>query len=159
MRIERIAANRLNAAEYNPRLDIGPGDPEYEKLKRSMQEFGYITPIVWNNVTGNVVGGHQRLKVLLDLGETEINCVVVSLDADREKLLNLALNKISGIWDEDKLKELLGSLSGDVFDVKLTGFDDRELKALFPKARDSEKRESGDKPAGTHICPRCGFTW
>ena len=103
MLIEKIPAAQLNPAAYNPRRDLKPGDKEYEKLKRSISEFGYVEPVIWNKTTGNVVGGHQRLKVLLDLGQTEVDCVVVELDDKREKALNLALNKIQGDWDENKL--------------------------------------------------------
>ncbi|HOR78805.1 MAG TPA: ParB N-terminal domain-containing protein, partial [Anaerolineaceae bacterium] len=107
MLIEKIPAAKLNPAAYNPRKDLKPGDKEYEKLKRSIAEFGYVEPIIWNKTTGNVVGGHQRLKVLLDLGQTEIDCVIVELDDKREKALNLALNKIQGDWDEAKLASLM----------------------------------------------------
>ena len=71
MNIQKIRAELLNPATYNPRKDLKPGDKEYEKLKRSIEEFGYVEPVIWNQKTGNVVGGHQRLKVLLDLGQTE----------------------------------------------------------------------------------------
>jgi ParB-like chromosome segregation protein Spo0J len=107
MNIQKISVEKLNPAVYNPRKDLKPGDKEYEKLKRSIEEFGYVEPVIWNQKTGNVVGGHQRLKVLLDLGQTEIDCVVVDLDLQREKALNLALNKIQGEWDENKLAELM----------------------------------------------------
>ncbi len=93
MNIQKISVEKLNPAVYNPRKDLKPGDKEYEKLKRSIEEFGYVEPVIWNQKTGNVVGGHQRLKVLLDLGQTEIDCVVVDLDPQREKALNLALNR------------------------------------------------------------------
>jgi len=85
MNIQKISVEKLNPAVYNPRKDLKPGDKEYEKLKRSIEEFGYVEPVIWNQKTGNVVGGHQRLKVLLDLGQTEIDCVVVDLDPQREK--------------------------------------------------------------------------
>ncbi|AST58374.1 DNA (Cytosine-5-)-methyltransferase [Thermoanaerobacterium thermosaccharolyticum] len=123
MNIQKISVEKLNPAEYNPRMDLKPGDKEYEKLKRSIEEFGYVEPVIWNQKTGNVVGGHQRLKVLLDLGQTEIDCVVVDLDLQREKALNLALNKIQGEWDENKLAELMAELDAGAFDVSLTGFD------------------------------------
>jgi len=97
----------LNPAKYNPRKDLQPGDPEYEKLLRSVEEFGYVEPIIWNERTGNIVGGHQRFKVLSQIGYTEIECVVVNLDEQREKALNVALNKISGEWDLSKLTDLL----------------------------------------------------
>jgi ParB-like chromosome segregation protein Spo0J len=83
--VQKIAIEKLKAAEYNPRIALKAGDKEYEKLKRSIQEFGFVEPIVWNSKTGNVVGGHQRLTVLKDLGECEIDCVVVDLDGQKEK--------------------------------------------------------------------------
>jgi len=76
MVIEKIPIEKLIPADYNPRKDLKPGDAEYEKLKRSIKEFGYVEPIIWNKTTGNVVGGHQRLKVLLADGVKEIDCVV-----------------------------------------------------------------------------------
>lgn len=131
MLIERIQTDRLIPADYNPRKDLKPGDPEYEKLKRSLEEFGYVEPVIWNKTTSHVVGGHQRLKVLLDMGITEVECVVVEMDADKEKALNVALNKISGDWDKDKLALLIADLQGADFDVSLTGFDPGEIDDLF----------------------------
>ena len=98
MKIERRKVDELKAAEYNPRKDLRPGDAEYEKLKRSIQEFGYVDPVIWNKRTGTVVGGHQRLKVMKDLGYEEVDCVVVDLDEKKEKALNIALNKISASY-------------------------------------------------------------
>lgn len=133
MDIRKIEAARLNPAAYNPRKALKPGDKEYEKLKRSITEFGYVEPVIWNETTGNVVGGHQRLRVLHDLGHTEIDCVVVSLDSQKEKALNLALNKIQGDWDETKLAALMADLDAGAFDVSLTGFDASEVDALLNK--------------------------
>ncbi len=90
-----------------------------------------MEPVIFNRLTGNVVGGHQRLKVLLALGHTEIDCVVVEFDAQREKALNIALNKIQGEWDEDKLAELMAELDVGAFDVSLTGFDATEIDELL----------------------------
>lgn len=131
MQIEKIQTDRLIPADYNPRKDLKPGDPEYEKLKRSIEQFGYVEPVIWNKTTGRVVGGHQRLKVLLDMGITEVECVVIEMDEEKEKALNLALNKISGDWDKDKLALLIADLQGTDFDVSLTGFEPAELDALF----------------------------
>ncbi len=133
MRIQRIKAERLNPAAYNPRKDLKPGDKEYEKLKRSIEEFGCVELIVWNKRTGNVVSGHQRLKILLEYGHTEIDCVVVDLDEQREKALNIALNKIQGEWDENKLAEVMADLDAGAFDVSLTGFDAAEIDELLNK--------------------------
>lgn len=131
MQIEKKQVADLKAAAYNPRKDLQPGDPEYEKLKRSIQEFGYVEPVIWNKRTGNVVGGHQRLKVLKDLGHTEVDCVVVDLDENKEKALNIALNKISGEWDTDLLANLLRDLDGQGYDITFTGFDMAEAQELF----------------------------
>lgn len=131
MEIQKIPVARLSPAAYNPRTDLKPGDKEYEKLKRSILEFGYVEPVIWNRQTENVVGGHQRLKVMIDLGQTEIDCVVVDLDLQREKALNIALNKIQGDWDETKLAQIMADFDADSFDVSLTGFDASEVEALL----------------------------
>lgn len=122
MNIQKLPVAKLKAAKYNPRRDLRPGDPEYEKLKRSITEFGYVEPVIWNKATGNVVGGHQRLKVLLDMGQSDIDCVVVELDPQKEKALNVALNKVTGAWDNDKLVLLIEELVAADFDVSLTGY-------------------------------------
>ena len=131
MIIEKIKTDILNPAEYNPRKDLKEGDPEYEKLKRSISEFGYVEPVIWNKQTGNVVGGHQRLKVLAAMGETEVDCVVVELTPEKEKALNIALNKVTGAWDNDKLALLITDLSDSAFDLSLTGFEPAEIDKLF----------------------------
>lgn len=134
MVVEKRSVNELLPAEYNPRKALRPGDPEYEKLKRSIQQFGYVEPVIWNKRTGKVVGGHQRLTVLKDLGYTEIECVIVDMDPTQEKALNVALNKISGAWDMLKLQDLFKDLQGSNFDVTLTGFDAVEIDNLFKDA-------------------------
>ena len=131
MQIEKKNVKELLPADYNPRKDLKPGDPEYEKLKRSIEQFGYVEPVIWNEQTGRVVGGHQRLKVLTDMGITEVDVVVVSLSDEKEKALNIALNKISGAWDNEKLALVIADLQGTDFDVSLTGFDPEELDDLF----------------------------
>ena len=141
MIIEKKNAADLLPAEYNPRKDLKPGDLEYEKLKRSIEQFGYVEPVIWNKATGRVVGGHQRLKVLMDMGITEVDCVVVDMPEDKEKALNIALNKISGEWDKDKLSLLIADLQGVDFDVSLTGFDPAEIDDLF---KDSHKVKDDD---------------
>ena len=131
MIIEKKNTADLLPADYDPRKDLKPGDAEYEKLKRSIEQFGYVEPVIWNKTTGRVVGGHQRLKVLMDMGMTKVDCVVVEMDEDKEKALNIALNKISGDWDKDKLALLIADLQGADFDVSLTGFEPAEIDDLF----------------------------
>ena len=131
MRIKQIAISDLTPADYNPRKDLQPGDTDYEKLRRSLTEFGYVEPVIWNKTTGNIVGGHQRLKVLADLGYKTVDCVVVELDETREKALNVVLNKISGDWDNSKLALLIADLDASDFEVELTGFDESEIQQLI----------------------------
>ena len=134
MIIEKKYTADLLPADYNPRKDLKPGDAEYEKLKRSIEQFGYVEPVIWNKTTGRVVGGHQRLKVLMNLSFTEVDCVVVELSEEKEKALNVALNKISGDWDKDKLALLISDLQGADFDVSLTGFEPAEIDDLFKES-------------------------
>ena len=155
MRIERKRIAELIPAPYNPRKDLQVYDEEYEKLRRSLQEFGYVEPVIWNERTGYVVGGHQRLKVLRQLGETEIDCVIVDLPPEREKALNVALNKISNKWDMGKLNDLLEDLQETDIDITLTGFSTDELEELskveidepvdepYDDSRKRENREQG----------------
>ena len=128
MEFKSININELKPAEYNPRIDLKPGDKEFEKIRKSIEEFGYVDPVIANK-DGTIIGGHQRYKVLKDMGFTEIQCVIVDVDKDKEKALNIALNKISGDWDKDKLKVLLSELQG-IGLAEITGFDIAELGML-----------------------------
>lgn len=141
MNIQKISVNQIKAAKYNPRKDLKKGDIEYEKLLRSIEEFGYVEPVIWNERTGNIVGGHQRFKVLLALGAKEVDCVVVDMDDQREKALNIALNKISGEFDIPLLTDLLKDIGESGFDVSLTGFDGIEIDELFKDKTDSNIKE------------------
>ncbi len=132
--VREIEISKLNAAPYNPRIHLMPGMAEYEKLKNSIIEFGNVEPIVWNERTGNVVGGHQRLTVLIDLGYKEVPCSVVDLDEAEEKLLNIALNKIKGAWDYDKLEELLSGFDYEV--ASISGFSEDEIVVLLASNED-----------------------
>lgn len=146
MEIRRVPAHLLNPAAYNPRKDLQPGDPEYEKLGRSIERFGYVEPIVWNERTGNVVGGHQRLKWMLAEGEREFDVSVVNLSPSEEKALNIALNKISGDWDEERLAALLQELAEDnTIDEALTGFDPDEIDDIIAGITEEEPQNFRDK--------------
>ena len=131
MDIQVMQLESLNPAPYNPRKDLKPTDPEFEKLKASIESFGYVEPIIVNKRTGRVVGGHQRLKVLKALGKEEAECVVVDLAESDEKALNVALNKVSGEWDDEKLDALMKELAETDLDITLTGFDAKELEKMF----------------------------
>ena len=131
MNIQTLSIDRINPAPYNPRKDLQPHDSEYQKLVKSVDEFGLVEPLVWNQCTGNLVGGHQRFKVLVARGDHEVDVSVVDLPLEKEKALNIALNKISGDWDPRKLAELLDDLV-DVpdLDLEVTGFEVDEARDL-----------------------------
>jgi len=143
MEIVKMKLSELNPAEYNPRKALKPGDPAYEKLKASILSFGNVEPIVWNRSTGNVVGGHQRLRVLLDLGVTESEVSVVELSEVDERRLNIALNKITGEWDDEKLTSLLAELTAGGVDVYPTGFDEQELSSMFADLTKATAHDDG----------------
>lgn len=120
----------LNPAAYNPRVELKPGDPEYEALKRSILTFGNVEPIVWNERTGNLVGGHQRRNVMLAEGIEEDTVGVVDLDEEDEKILNVLLNKVKGIWDVSKLVALIDEIKAAGGDPTLTGFTELEIQLM-----------------------------
>lgn len=142
MNLQRIAVERLKPAKYNPRKDLKPGDPAYEKIKLSLKTYGYVDPVIWNEVTGNIVGGHQRFKVLTAEGATEIDCVVVHIeDPQAEKALNIALNKAVGEWEPVALAELLQDLQASGYHMDATGFDAAEIDDLFSKVHDKDVKD------------------
>lgn len=137
MQIETVAIERIKTASYNPRVDLKPGDVAYERLKRSIEEFDLVEPLVWNRRTSHLVGGHQRLTILRSQGITEVEVSVVDLSPAREKALNVALNNpnLAGDWDLTKLNDLIGELQSlPGIDATLTGFDDSEIRALVFEA-------------------------
>lgn len=130
MRIETRPLTEVEFARYNPRKELQPGDDEWERIEKSIDTFGLVQPLVLNERTGRLVGGHQRAKILLARGETHAEFVLVDLDEPMEKALNVALNNpdIGGVWDNEKLNELLFELEQHGFDVTLTGFDTDDLE-------------------------------
>ena len=144
--LEEIQITDIIPSEYNPRRI---SEEEYDKLAKSLNSFGVVDPIIVNLRNNHIIGGHQRYDVLHeqyiqdntkysklhllrlgDIGWVFPDTQLKVKSDDHEKALNLALNKISGEWDEPKLKPLLEDLSLKGFDIELTGFDEPELKEL-----------------------------
>ena len=141
MEWKNLSVDALRPAAYNPRKKLKAGDKEYEKIKNSILEFGYVEPIIVN-YDMTVIGGHQRLTVLKDLGYTEVQCVVVHIeDEHKVKALNIALNKITGAWNEQLLADLLVDLQSVDFNTDLTGFDAPEIEQLFSKVHNKDIKE------------------
>ena len=138
--LKMLSVSVLKPAEYNPRKKLKKGDKEYEKIKKSIEEFGFADPLVVNSDM-TVIGGHQRLTLAKDLGYTEVPCAVVDVDKTREKALNIALNKITGSWDEAMLADLITDLKEADYDLDYTGFDAPEIDALFSTAYDKNVKE------------------
>lgn len=136
MNIKRIRLDDIKPASYNPRKQLKPGEKEYEALKASISRWSLVEPLVVNLRTGNLVGGHQRYNVLRDLGYTEAEAVVVDFDDKQEKLLNVALNRIEGQWDYEKLQDLFRDFGAE--DIFATGYTDGELKILFGDMEDED---------------------
>jgi DNA modification methylase len=129
MDLKMVPIEKLKPAAYNPRRPLKPGDPEFEKLKRSIQEFGHVYPVVVNKDM-TIIGGHQTVSVLKALGYKSVQASVVDLNKAKEKILNVALNKISGEWDFEKLSELMIEINSEV-DISLTGFDETEINRII----------------------------
>lgn len=187
MDFEDIKLTDIVPAEYNPRRI---SEDEFKSLSNSIAEFGLVDPIIINLNNNKIIGGHQRYDVLMnehlnnnemydtlkliklgDIGWVFSEDSLTVKDESHEKALNIALNKISGEWDNEKLQELFVDLDMSGFDVNLTGFDDIEIKhlkfendILFDEDGDFELRESDladieeeeDETAPKYItCPYC----
>jgi DNA modification methylase len=131
MHIQTVPISQIQRARYNPRKTLKPGDPAYDQLRKAVETFGLVEPLVWNQRSGNLVGGHQRLSVLEERGDVEVEVSVVDLAPRDEKALNLALNKHVGEWDFGALADMLTELHASDFDMEVAGFSEKELKELM----------------------------
>jgi len=127
--IRVLPIEQLRPAPYNPRK--GLTGRVYRKLEQSLKEFGLVEPLVWNERTGNVVGGHARLSILKSMGVTHVPVSVVHLSDAREKALNVVLNnqEAQGRYDPSLLADLLDELE-ELPELALTGFEPGDLPAL-----------------------------
>lgn len=159
MEFKRIAIDLLIPASYNPRKKLKSGDSEFEKIKSSINEFGYVEPVIVNKDM-TVIGGHQRVSVLKDLGYTDIDCVVIDIDKTKEKALNIALNKISGQWDKQLLANLIKDLQEIDYDTNFTGFEPPEIDELFNDILPKGVKEDGfDEAPPENPVSRQGDVW
>ena len=139
--VDYVGLDHLRPDPFNPRR---MSDAELDALTRSIQEFGLVDPIIARRDDHAVIGGHQRLLAARRLGMESVPVVFLDLSAEQAKLLNLALNRIGGNWDQELLARLLSDLN-DVQDVDLTflGFAEDEIKNLL---RTLDSREKRDRP-------------
>lgn len=172
--IKRMKLILLKMAEYNPRKI---SDDAFGGLGASLNKFGLMVPIVWNKRTGNIVGGHQRYKHLIERGETETDVVVVDLDGNEEVALNITLNNpnIRGQFTSDvtRLLKICEAQVGSIFnDIKLNELfkrmDFEEEKEKKPREKDNKKddshipeniKEDGVVLDAIITCPKCSSKW
>jgi DNA modification methylase len=136
--IDQVDIERLHPDGANPRKI---SDAEIEALTRSIVEFGLIDPIIARREDGMVIGGHQRLVAARKAGLTAVPVVFLDISVERARLLNVALNKISGTFDEELLARMLADLKVADLDLTLTGFGEDELDKLLKSLDVREKRE------------------
>ena len=129
MKIEQVDVDSLKPASYNPRsIDA----EEMASLKRSLKQFGFVDPAIIRKKDKMIIGGHQRVAAAKELGFETVPVIIMDVTANDAKLLNVALNKISGDWDDIKLANLLKELKYDSsVDELLTGFSEEELDTLL----------------------------
>lgn len=174
----------LNPAEYNPRRI---SDEAFAGLGNSISRFGLLANIVWNKRTGNIVGGHQRYRHLLEMGETETDVIVVDLDDNDEVALNITLNnkEVRGDFTKDVMEQLrvsevqLGSAFGNLGLLDLyeylqgRGFDKKKKEKKTTGStpgethdgpgdgdgKDPEPPKDDGKPQAVITCPKCRSQW
>ena len=139
LQIAQVPISDLHPDPANPRRI---SDAELEALTRSIREFGLVDPIIARHADKMVIGGHQRLLAARKLGYKTVPVIFVDLPPEKAKLLNVALNRIRGEWDQELLARLLDDLEGA--DLTLTGFGDDEVKMLLKSLDSREKRERAE---------------
>jgi len=137
--VEQVPIDLLRPDPANPRRI---GEDELDSLERSLRQFGFVQPVLARKEDGTVIGGHQRLVAARRLGLATVPVTYLDLSIEQARLLNLALNRISGSWDDALLARLLADLeaSPDV-DLSLSGFGEDEIKDLLRSLEVREKRE------------------
>lgn len=161
MEFKKLKIKDLIPASYNPRKELKPGDTEYEKIKNSITEFGYVEPVIVN-IDMTIIGGHQRVNVLKSLGYKEIECIIIEIDKTKEKALNIALNKITGEWNKELLADLIADLQDSDFDVGFTGFEPPEIEQLFNTVHDKKVTEDDfdiDEELTKPVVAKSGDVW
>ena len=147
--------NSLISAEYNPRQ---LKKEQYQNIKESLQRFGFVDPVIINKNKDRkniIIGGHQRVKVAKDLKYTEVPCLELDLSLDKEKELNIRLNKNVGEWDYDILANLF-----DFNDLMDWGFTEDDLAGFSPEEVEVEGlTDDDDIPEDVESVCKLGDIW
>ncbi len=138
LQIIQIPIDDLHPDPANPRKISAE---ELDRLTRSLREFGFLQPVIARHDDHIVVGGHQRLVAARRLGYKTVPVIFVDLSPEQSHLLNLALNRISGDWDEQLLARMLADLQEQAVDLAVSGFGADEINALLKGLEASDKRD------------------
>jgi len=137
--VEDVAIDDLRSDPANPRRI---SEDELESLTRSLRQCGFVHPVLARREDRTVIGGHQRLVAARPLGMATVPVTWLDIGVEQARVLGLALNKISGSWDEQLLARLLADLrTTDDVDLTLSGFDDDEVAKLLKGLDRRERRE------------------
>lgn len=142
----------LKRATYNPRKI---SDWEMRKLMGSIEMSGFLDPIVIN-ADGTIIGGHQRVEALLNIGEESVPCIVLNISKEEERELNLRLNRTGGEWDEEMLCVILKDM--DEGSRMRSGFDENEIALKVGEELKKMEENGEDIPSEASVdkCERCG---
>ena len=146
--------NSLIFAEYNPRQLT---KDQYQNLKDSISRFGLVDPIIVNNNKDRkniIVGGHQRVKVAKDMKIEFVPVLEVDLTYEKERELNIRLNKNTGEWDMDNLANFF-----DMEELIEWGFDDIELQLKEKYWKEPDEKEFDENLETENKCPKCEYEW
>jgi DNA modification methylase len=140
--VEEVPIDLLRPDPANPRRI---SDEELDSLERSIRQFGFVQPVLARREDDTVIGGHQRLLAARRLGLTTVPVTYLDLSSEQARLLNLALNKISGSWDDQLLARLLADLQSNTdVDLSLSGFGEDEIADLLRSLETREKKERAE---------------
>ena len=157
LEVVNVPIGNLEPCAWNPRT---LSTKDRNDLKRSLETFGCVEPLVIRKADMSIVGGHQRFNTASELGWPDVPCVILDMTEIEAKLLNISLNKISGDWDTDRLQSLLGEIATEDVDLGLTGFDDATMANLGifldPDLAPEPDQETPEKKPSL-LCPKCGF--
>jgi DNA modification methylase len=139
LQVEEVEIDSLRPDAANPRRI---SDAQLESLTRSLREYGFVQPVLARREDNVIIGGHQRLLAARRLGYKTVPTVFLDLSVEQARVLNVALNQISGDWDRELLARLLADLKPvENIDLTLTGFGEDELAKLLKTLEVRDKRE------------------